>query len=805
MIKNYLKISLRYLARHKGYTAINILGLTVGITCCVLIMVYVKSEWSYDRFHSNADKIFRARIVEHYEGEVFSNTVTPLPLGPALKTHIPEVRLMSRVFRYSSTIKNAGKDFSESIHMVDNDFFKIFDFKIIEGSRNEALKNSSSIVLTREMAEKYFGDESPVGKTLEISIRDKRIPFTVTAVTENPPLESSIRYDFLISFSNDHYLFSEKQRTGGWSNVYGETYVLLQAGSDGARAEEKLPAMIDQVTGDRFKPGQFQVFLQPITDIHLNNKIPEGIEPISDPKYSYILGSIGFLILLIACINFITLSIGRSVTRATEVGIRKVLGAGKRQLVYLYWGESFVITTAATIAGIMLAVVLLPAFSGIVNRELHLKADLFTLLGSFVILILVALISGIYPALVLSGYGPIQALKGKLQTAVGIGTFRKGLIVAQFAASILMIIGTLVIGPQLNFLRNKDLGFEKEQTIIVSTNKSAPVGKALASRLKQQLKSNPEVISSTESLYSFAEPGWIELGYKDDKNVFRQFRVNEVDYDFIGTMKLELIAGRNFSEANGTDIREGMIINEAMAREYGWTEPIGKKLPGNYDHQVIGMVRDFNYESLHNPVKPLAMVLLLDSMLVRSSDMMFSAASHPRVTIRLKPGNYQNQITAIQKDWESVAPDQNFQFRFLDETLNAAYQNEQRLGSLVRYAAVISIMIACLGLFGLATLIVIRRTREIGIRKVLGANLMNIVMLVSKDFLLLVIIASAIAFPLAWYGLHKWLQDFTYRIEIPLLLFFAAAVFSLLIAMITVGLQAAKAAMLNPAETLKTE
>ncbi len=372
-------------------------------------------------------------------------------------------------------------------------------------------------------------------------------------------------------------------------------------------------------------------------------------------------------------------------------------------------------------------------------------------------------------------------------------------------ASITMIIGTLVVGKQLSYLRSTDLGYKQENIVIIPTNKTRAEGYPLAEKFRQELAGNREVLSSTTSLYSFAEPGWVSLGYRDDKNIFRQFRMNTIDPAFVKAMSLELIAGRNFSKENPADLINSMIVNEAMVKEYGWKDPLGKRLPGKYEQQVIGVVKDFHYESLRNSILPLALVPSIDSMLRRSSDMSFTASPQPRVSIRLRPGDLQKQMASIKNDWIKVAGDQDFEFRFLDESLNAAYIQEQRLGTMVQYASVLSIFIACMGLFGLSTLIVVRRTKEIGIRKILGAEISNIVLLISKDFILLVIIASLIAFPIAWWALQTWLQDFAYRIEIPWWIFVMASMLVLIVALITVSFQAIKAALANPVKSLRTE
>ncbi len=799
-----IKTAFRYLSRHKGYTFINIAGLSVGIACCLLIMLFVRSEWSYDRFHSKADRIYRVWLDEIYEGSRFTNTVTPIPLAPALQSNLPEVESVCRIYNFNTLVKSGNNTFNESVHMTDSNFFKVFDFRLHSGDIHGALENHQSIVVSENMAKKYFGKDQAIGKTIELQMGNEKVLFTVSAVAAETPMESSIRFDMLIPFSNAPLLFNERVITKAWSQVFLETYALLKTGTDTMQVAAKLPAMIKLVTGDNYKTGEYNLHFQPITDIHLNNTLPAGNAPVSDPKYSYILATIGLLVLLIASINFVTLSIGRSATRALEVGVRKVLGAEKLQLVRQYWGEAMLLTFISFITGLLIALALLQPFNQLANRELEWQFDGITILFSVAMIAITGAIAGIYPAFILASFAPIQVLKGRLKS-VNIGLFRKGLIVAQFVASIIMIIGTFTIGRQLTYLQTKNLGYARENIVIIPTNKSRAEGYPLAKRFTEAIQKNPEVIAATTSVFSFAEPGWANLGYIDDKNVFRQFRMNAIDEDFIPTMQLQLVAGRNFAKGNAADWNNSMLVNEALVREYGWKDPIGKKLPGRYEHQVIGVVKDFHFQSLHSPIQPLALVIRPDSIIRRSTDVSFSASTRPRITIRLKAGNVQQQLSSLRASWKSVAGDQDFEFTFLDEALKAAYEQEQRLGSMVKYASVLSIFIACMGLFGLATLVVTRRTKEIGIRKVLGANVTSIVALLSKEFVWLVVIAALIAFPAAWWALHKWLEDFAYRVSVSEWIFGVAALVALFIAVATVSIQAIRAALSNPVKSLRTE
>lgn len=806
MFRNYLKVATRSLLRHKEYTFINILGLAVGITCCMLIMLFVRSEYSYDKFHSKADRLHRVWVKEMWEGQPYLDGVTPLPLAAGLQSMFPDIESTSRVYAFNTMVKKENDQLNERIHLVDSSFFTLFDFQLLEGNKALPFSNSSSAIITEKVAKKYFGSASPIGKTLQIQLGEEQLLFTVSGVAKEPPVESSIRFQVLIPFSNANKIFSENAMTS-WGVVYPETFVLLKQGSKAEVLETKLPALAKQAFGNKFKDDRFVMHLQPITQMHLDTDAPGGIEPVSNPKYSYILSSIALLILLIACINFVTLSIGRSTTRAMEVGVRKVLGAERKQLIRQFWGEAMLLTFISLVTAIILTILLLPAFNSISNKSLVFTVDWLFISYCIALIVVIGLLAGFYPAIVLSGFGPIEVLKGRLKAATNIGFFRRGLIVGQFVASIVMIVSTLMITRQLNYLRTKDLGYNKESVVVIPTNKSRKDGNKLAQLFTEQLAKEPKVKAITTSLYSFNEPGWIGMDYHDNNNVFRPFRMNAIDAQFIPAMNIQLVAGRNFDPTNAADSSNSMIVNETFAKEYGWkpSEAVGKRLPGKFEQTIIGVVKDFNYESLHTPVKALMLVMKPDSVFRRVDNVSVGEAPEPRVTVRLQAGNLEDQIAMLERNWKAVAGDQNFEYRFLDDSLDNLYSEEKRLGTIVQFASALSIFVACMGLFGLATLVVTRRTKEIGIRKVLGADISNIVGLLSKEFVVMVAIAALLSFPIAWYALNKWLQDFAYRINISWWIFIVAGLGVLLIAVLTVSFQSIKAAIANPVKSLRTE
>jgi putative ABC transport system permease protein len=803
MISNYFKTAWRYLVRYKTYSAINVLGLAVGISCCILIMLFVRSEFSYDRFNTKADRIYRVWQDEKVNGQEFKNTFTSLPMGPAIKNSFPEVTAMCHVYVFNTLVNIGDNAFNENITMVDSTLFNMFDFKLLQGNLSHPFPTDNSVIVTPDVARKYFGKEYVIGKTFQMQLGDEKQLFTIAGVAQAAPEESSIKYQILLPYTNEKLLFSERMQHS-WFNIFNETYILLKQDTKAASLESKFPAMLRQQLGEDYGTEEFNMYLQPLTAIHLDNSLPEGIQPVSSPKYSYILGTIGIAILLVACINFITLSIGRSTTRATEVGVRKALGAARKQLIRQFWGEALLITALSVLIGILGAVLLLKPFNQLIDRDICFHFDAVFILYCILLTGIIALIAGIYPAIILSGFNPVEVLKGKLSLRNDAGLLRKALIVGQFAASIILIICTIVIGKQIYYLQGKDLGYNKDQVIIIPTNKKRAQGYPLAQLYKNELSKYPEVINASASIFSFAETPWATLGYTDNNKQYHFFQYNEIDPSLIKTMQIGIVQGRGLLPENPADSNNSILVNEALVKAYGIKDPIGKRF-GKYTQRIVGVVKDFNYESLHTAIEPLVLSLKFDTLARQSSDVSFANAPQPRISVRMKNGNIQSNIALLKKAWQVVAPNQEFEYYFLDEKLAAAYKQEQKSAKVVKLASGLSIFIACMGLFGLATLTVTRRTKEIGIRKVLGANVLQIVRLLSKDFLVLVIIAAFIAFPVALWAMNAWLSDFAYRTEINWWIFLLAIVATVVIAFVTISTQAVKAALSNPVKSLRTE
>ena len=804
MIRNYLKIALRNLLHNKGYTFIKILGLAVGVMCCILIMLFVNSEWSYDKFHAKADRIYRVWQDEKYEDQRFVNSITPIVLGPTLKADIPDIESVCRIQDLNPVVTLDQKDFTENVIMVDTNFFQIFDFKILEGNRSNAFTNANSIIVSEASAKKYFGNGPALGKTMELLLGDTKKLFTITGIVEDAPEASSIKYHMLISYENVDAL-SSKSMQENWFNVFGETYVTLPKGIDPEQVSAKFPAMMKQALGEDYSPGAFELYLQNITDIHLNTEIPQGIQPISNPKYSYVLGTLGILILLVACANFIILAIGHSSSRAREVGVRKVMGAEKGQLIYQFMGEAFIVTCVSVILGLGFSLLLLSPFNTIINRDLTIPFNLPFILFCLCLILIIAFVAGFYPALILSKFNPATVLKGRLSAKIGSGYLRRGLVIGQFAASIAMIVCTIVIGQQINYFKNKDLGYNREQIMVVATNLNRQDGTILAERYRTELLTHPEVSDVSISLYSFAETPWITLGFTNEMKEYKSFQYNMVDANFVKTMGIEMKEGREFDPEKTSDLYNAAIVNESFLKTFNIDDPIGKKLPGNFQQEIIGVVKDFNFQSLHTPVSPLLMTIKLDSVIPKSENVGLAFAPQPRISVRMKSGSVSDNVSLLESVWGQVAPNQDFDNTFLDDSVETQYTTEVRTSTIVKIASGLSVFIATMGLFGLVTLILTRRKKEIGIRKVLGAKVVSIVKLISMDFAVMIIIASLIAFPLAWWFMHDWLKDFAYRIDIQWWVFGLAGVSALLIALVTISIQAVKAAMSNPVKSLRTE
>lgn len=791
MWKNYIKIASRNMLKHKGYSFINIAGLSIGVAVCFLIFLWVKDEVSYDRFHANSENIYRILWKARYGDNEWNIPIIPVPVGTTLEKDFPEVKHATQFVAGGLTFKK-DNDFirEQNILFVDNDFFNVFSINFISGSAESVLETEDAIILTKKTAEKYFPNQSAVGQFIE---RNDGKTFRVTGIVEDFPAQSHFHFDFLTPIKTLAFV---EERKDGWSFATVYTYIALHPGSNPQDLDRKFQAYVNEnVLEDDFLTGDnYSSFpLQPMLDIHLKSHLETELEPNGNISYVYLFSIIAFIILLLACINFINLATARSLMRAREVGVRKVLGSQRYQLIRQFFAESLLYVLVAVFTAVVLASAVLPAFNDFAGKALRLDllSSPVTILVLAGLTLLVTILAGSFPALFLSSFSPLQVLRGSVLKIDGRDWLRKSLVVTQFCISTGLIIGTLVVWRQLNFLQNERLGFDREQVLVI--NRATALGQNYNTFL-DQVRALPQVKKAAaaqnlpgkgydSSLFSPEQPA----NYKETSLSY-----TFVDNQFLDALGMELAAGRNFSPELASD-SSAYIINETAAKALGWDNPIGKQLDygGFIKGPVIGVVKDFNFESLHHEIKPLVML--------------HTRWNASLIAVRLQSGEVNNSITAIQNLWKEFVPASPFDYTFLDENYRELYEKEQRMGQIFIVFSALAIFIACLGLLGLSAYIAAQRTKEIGIRKVLGASVTGIAAMLSKDFIKLVLIAAVIAFPLSWWGMSKWLEDFAYRTQISWWIFAIAGTAAVLIALITVSFQAIRAAVANPVDSLKNE
>jgi putative ABC transport system permease protein len=807
MFKNYLKTAIRGLRKNPGFTAINVLGLSVGLATCLLIVFYVVDELSYDRFNKKAGNIMRVNLEIKFGGNNSTYAQTMAPLAQVLNIEFPDVEKAVRLKgRGGVHVKKDNENIQEDMMIYsDPGLFDVFTLPMIDGNAASALVEPNSIVITESTAKKYFNKVNVVGQTLVLNDHEN---YKITGVIRDIPKQSHFNYDFFLSMSS----LQESKETTWLSNNFN-TYILLKPGADYKKLNAQFPAMMRKhidaelksvihLSMDEFeKAGNyFKMSLTPLTDIHLYSNNVGELGRNGNILYVYIFLAIAIFILLIACVNFMNLSTARSSNRAREVGVRKVLGSPRKSLIVQFLTESVLVTFASTLIAVIIAWLMLPVFNQMANKELAITFQSFIWLlpAMIVIAVVIGCLAGFYPAFFLSAFQPVDVLKGKLSTGFKGGRLRSFLVVFQFSISIILIIGTLVIYNQLNYIQSKNLGYDRNQVLIVkNTNALGNQAKIFKQEVKQI--SGVEDATLTGFLptadYRSSSATFQDPTLDQKRGILPQ--VWSVDEDYLGTLNIKVVSGRNFSDQLHTD-SSSAIINETAARLLGQKSPLNKPLYRIMDnsgkkvkrYSIVGVVKDFHFSSLRDNISPV--VLYLED-------------NYDALSIKTNTKNVPALLAQIKNKWDSLVPNQHFAYSFMDQDFEATYRSEQRIGKIFMIFTSLAIAIACLGLFGLAAYAAEQRTKEIGIRKVLGADVTVIVAMLSKDFIKLVLIAILISSPLAWFFMQKWLQGFAYRVNFQWWIIALAGVGAILIAFVTISFQSIKSALANPIKSLKTE
>ncbi len=798
MIKNYIKITFRHLLKYRGYTAINLVGLSLGLAIGVLILLFVTDELAYDKFHQKGDRIYKVTTANPKGGGMETNA---WPVAYKLKTDFPEVEavLYTRKAPSNLMVNYEGHRYEHDVFYAGEDFFKIFSFKLTEGDQGTALKDPFSIVITEEMKRRYFSSEIVLGKT--ITLRDS-LEFTITGVAESIPKQSHIQFDMLASFSTYEKLgwFSYSE---GWGNFNVRNYMLLKEGANINDIKEKASGLYMDNVGDWLKKMgmEFYVNFIPLDEIYLKSEFSNGFGPQSSIKQVYLVSSIAVFVILLACTNFVNLTTARAVYRAKEIGLRKIAGSTRSVLFWQFMSEALILTLIAFSSVAILVDFMLPSFNKLMGKTYELQSlfNANVVIGLLFLIIIVSLLAGFYPAIVLSGYKPSEVLKGRMQSSNKGIRLRRSLVVFQFLISGGLVLATLVVLDQLDFMRNQDLGFDKEQILVMDVTRVPR--SASHEGFKNSLKSlsGVENVSFTNALPG--RPGWqgqwaypetIEEGNQIDTEYMA------IDENYIGTLGLELIAGKNFDVNNKTETEDGLIINQTTVKKMGWQTPenaIGKKIVSPSERPagtVIGVVKDYHGVGLQEHIWAKAMD--------------YSSQDYGRYyAVRFSTGQTSDLIKSAKRLWSENLGDYQFEYFFLDQDFNRQYRSEERLMQVFIIFTFLTIVIAGIGLLGLVSFIVLSRVKEIGIRKVLGANVSSIARLLSKEFVILVIIANLITFPLVWYFGYKWLNDFAYHIDINPLIFLITLIITLFIAIVPVIIQTIKAGKMNPVDVLKVD
>jgi putative ABC transport system permease protein len=812
MLRNYVVIALRNLLKHRFYAFVNAFGLSIGIAFCLLIYLFIRDERRFDNFHENGDRIYRMEEVS-YDTELAADSEAPSPyrrsaylqagLGPAMKDELPEVEHFTRFTGGGTVVRHGDKVFSEDIKYVDSGFFRMFTFPLIRGNAGRLFRSKDEVVITRSIAEKYFGDEDPVGKILLIG-SEEPVTHSVTAVIEDPPAHSSLDFKLLLPTESQEWYGRNLEQ---WGNFSYPMFVMLRPGSNMTAFRAKLEPLVTKYMGDRLErwrerykiPQDYKVFeldLAPLGSIH--NRTEVSWHKVSDPKLSLILGGIAVLIVVIACINYVSLALTSSTARKLEVGVRKVAGAMQKQLIVQFGVESLVLATLSMVFAVALMSVFLPKFNEFTQKTIDISpADWLTVgLVLVALTLIVGTLAGSYPAFYLSGSKPSVVLKGRSSSKYST-RFSRFLVVLQFFFSAALVICSVVMMRQLNYIATKDLGYNGDQVLVIPSHTGwSEEGNLIVERFRTRVAPDPRILSVSGTSSSFNQ-GWSRYGFTiDGEN--RAAYVYVVDPYYVETLDIELAAGRNFDVNIPSDKENTILVNEALVRYMGWAEPLNSYLNWREDSagqgaRVIGVLKDYHYLSLEQEIEPL--FLTLDK----------EAGYMSTLLVKIAAGDIPAAVESLKKAWNEVAPGKPFDYTFMDDDVARQYESSQRWMKIMALSTGFAILIACLGLFGLAGINAVNRTKEVGIRKAMGAGVMQIILLLNRQFVWLAVVAFLLAAPVAWYVMSQWLESFRYAIDMDWRLFGACLAVGLALALATVSYHSIKASMINPAETLKYE
>jgi putative ABC transport system permease protein len=802
MFRNYLKIAFRNMIRHKGFSFINIFGLAIGMAVFIIIGLNIQYELSYDSHFENADRIYRVASEVWQNNEHFYHVGTPGPLANTLIEEYPEVESAVKIWKWSSgevNLVSENKSIFENLFYASPGVFDFFGIPFVKGDPEASMRDPFSIVLSEKLAEKYFRRENPVGKTFTYM---DRFDFTITGIFKTMPDNSHFKMDLITPFST--FVSINGDWINHWNAGGSHCYILLREKADPIELENKFPQLLEKHrAGDSAIEGNYKdrLFLQPLTSIHLHSNIRGEFSDNYNIKYIYIFSSLGLIILILAFVNYMNLSVTQSLHRSKEVGMRKVVGARKGQLLNQFLGESIIITFVALIISIVFAAGVLPLMNNILGRQLNFSLTENPqfpqyILGAVILIITIGILAGSYPAFLISSTRPVSILKGKYFGKIKGNMLRNLLIAFQFSITIFALIGTMTVRNQLNYINSRDIGYNKEQILVLDVKGHKEILSNIQA-LKTEILRNPNIlaVSCSSNLPNDIFPrGNSEFPQKDSVKPF-EFCVNSVDYDFVDVYGIEIVEGRNFSRDFSSDMQGAVLINEKAAKNCAWDSPVGREFRfwGNRSGRIVGIMKDFHMQSLHYPIMPVFFVLVPQYYHTEY------------ISIKINTGNIPDTIGYIKTTFKDIVPNFPLDYYFFDEAFNRDYKNDREMGRIFSGVAILTIFIACLGLFGLVAFSVQQRTKEIGIRRVLGANISNLSVLLTKEFVQWVIIANIFAWPIGYYFMNKWLQSFAYRIDLNVWIFILSGLEALVIALLTISYQIIKAATANPVDSLRYE